>query len=601
MSVKTYQTYIKRPLDILCAAVMLIVMLIPMLIIAIAMKIDSSGPVLFRQQRCGYRQKPFFIFKFRTMATSAPSCATSELHDSPKYVTRIGSFLRRTSLDELPQLINIIKGEMSFIGPRPVVLSETELIKTRNRLGVYSIKPGITGWAQVNGRDTVGPHEKARLDAEYKNNLSLTTDIKCFLLTIQALLTRNGYREGNEAPHSAAPSQKILFTSHTANFAKFNLPFMRWFRDQGYSVHYASASDEVVGDCDIHHILPVSRSPFDPRNIVAIVKLKKIIDRENYDIIHTHTPVGGIITRLAARNARRKGTRVIYTAHGFHFFNGAPKLNWILYYTIEKIMARFTDIIITLNEDDLDVARDNFNTEVRYVPGVGVDASQFAVTFDDNQKEIAREQLGIKKDDIVLIYVAELLKRKRQIWLLHALASVLRANPSITLLLVGQDSMGGKTQRQARALGIEKQVQFLGYRNDIPSLMALSDIALSSSSQEGLPVNIIESMFAGLPVVATSCRGNRDLVHDNTTGYLVNAHNATGFASKVMRLVNDPALRKTMGQEARRRVLPYELSFIIKIMSSLYSHELSLRSLPPKPRRISRFFQLSTQFKGAGK
>ena len=170
---------------------------------------------------------------------------------------------------------------------------------------------------------------------------------------------------------------KILFTSHVANFQKFNRPFMRMLRKDGWEVHYASMGEEEILDADKSFTVSFTRNPFTISNIRAYKQLKQIIDRENYDIIHTHTPVGSVVTRLAARRARSRGTRVIYTAHGFHFFTGAPLLNWLIYYPVERLMARYTDTLITINDEDYKRAKRTFKTDVRYVPGVGVDPEQF--------------------------------------------------------------------------------------------------------------------------------------------------------------------------------------------------------------------------------
>lgn len=305
--------------------------------------------------------------------------------------------------------------------------------------------------------------------------------------------------------------KKVLFTSHTANFHKFNRPFMRMLKDQGYTVHYASAGEEKVYDTDKHFDVPFERSPFKPRNIKAYFELKKIIDYEKYDLIHTHTPMGSVITRLAARDARRRGTRVIYTAHGFHFFTGAPLANWLIYYPVEKWMARHTDTLITINDEDYERAKRRFRTEVQYVPGVGVDLKRFKPRLTKKQRNELRASLGIKSGDFVMIYPAELSKRKRQVWLINAIAELLRKHGDMHLLLPGGDSLGGRCQTLVSKLALEKQVHFLGYRNDIPQLMMASDLAVSSSSQEGLPVNLLEALAAGLPIVATDCRGNRDI------------------------------------------------------------------------------------------
>lgn len=306
--------------------------------------------------------------------------------------------------------------------------------------------------------------------------------------------------------------KKVLFTSHTANFQKFNRPFMRMLREQGYEVHYASMGEEQIEDCDKQFVVPFTRSPFTLSNVRAYRQLKEIIDHEQYDLIHTHTPVGSVVTRLAARQARQRGTRVIYTAHGFHFFTGAPLLNWLVYYPIERLMAHYTDVLITINAEDYARANRHFATSVVYVPGVGVDPKRFDITINKNSRQAIRAKLGIKPNDFVIIYVAELSKRKNQSWLLSALKTTLQQDTSMHLLLVGADSLQGKIHKQSVRYGIQSQVHFLGYRKDIPELLQASDLYVSTSKQEGLPVNILEAMMGRMPIVALECRGVAELL-----------------------------------------------------------------------------------------
>lgn len=154
---------------------------------------------------------------------------------------------------------------------------------------------------------------------------------------------------------------KILFLSNTANFSKFNRPYMRWFRERGWRVDYCSAGEERVEDCDNQYAIPIARSPFSLRNVRAYRQLKRLLIENQYDILHCHTPMGGVIGRLAARRLRSQGKiKVIYTAHGFHFYKGAPLVNWLLYYPMEKWLARFTDAIVTINEEDYERARKLF-------------------------------------------------------------------------------------------------------------------------------------------------------------------------------------------------------------------------------------------------
>lgn len=369
------------------------------------------------------------------------------------------------------------------------------------------------------------------------------------------------------------PRKKVLFTSHTANFSKFNRPFMRWLKEQGFEVHYASAGEEEVMDCDKHFVVPFSRNPLKVSNIKALYQLRKILAQEKYDIIHTHTPVGSVITRLAAKSARKNGTRVIYTAHGFHFFKGAPLLNWLTYYPIEKLMAKYTDTLITINKEDYQIAKSKFTTDVRYIAGVGIDENKFNFSMTTKDKLVFRRSLGLKKDDFVILYLAELSKRKNQLWLISTLAKTIREYPHLHLLLAGQDSLNGKCQQLAIKLGIQDNVHFLGYRHDVAQLLKVSNLAVSSSLQEGLPLNVMEAMYCGLPIVVTACRGNSDLLENGVNGFIVARHETEQFAQRIIDIVDSPKLGATLSQNNRKNSQSYLLPDIINEMEKIYKEK----------------------------
>lgn len=190
--------YVKRVMDFLLSLIGIVILSPIFIVISLVIKCDSKGPIIFKQKRYGKNKSQFYIYKFRSMKVEAPENeSTKNLYDSDKYITRVGNFLRKTSLDELPQLFNILVGQMSIIGPRPVILKEYELIIDREKYGANDIRPGITGWAQINGRDAISDEEKAKLDGYYVQNMGLWLDIKCFFMTILYVLQRKDIIEGN--------------------------------------------------------------------------------------------------------------------------------------------------------------------------------------------------------------------------------------------------------------------------------------------------------------------------------------------------------------------------------------------------------------------
>lgn len=189
--------YVKRGLDVLLSLAGIIVLAVPMLVIAVAVKLDSPGPALFRQRRVGIHKTYFEILKFRTMRTDTPRDApTHQLQGASTYITKVGAFLRKTSLDELPQLFNILLGQMSVVGPRPALWNQEDLLAERDRYGANDVRPGLTGWAQINGRDELPIPVKARFDGEYVERISFAFDCKCFFGTIFKVLRHDGVVEG---------------------------------------------------------------------------------------------------------------------------------------------------------------------------------------------------------------------------------------------------------------------------------------------------------------------------------------------------------------------------------------------------------------------
>ena len=191
-----YKSFIKRGLDIFLSLFAIILLALPMLIVAVVIKIDDPGPAIFKQKRVGKDKKLFKLYKFRSMKMNTPELPTHLLKNPEQYISKVGKFIRKTSIDELPQLFNILIGQMSIIGPRPALWTQADLIAERDQYGANDIRPGLTGWAQINGRDELDIETKARLDGEYAEKLSFAFDLKCFFGTVKAVLKSEGVVEG---------------------------------------------------------------------------------------------------------------------------------------------------------------------------------------------------------------------------------------------------------------------------------------------------------------------------------------------------------------------------------------------------------------------
>lgn len=368
-------------------------------------------------------------------------------------------------------------------------------------------------------------------------------------------------------------NKKVLFTATVdSHILAFHLPFLKWFKEQGYEVHVATNGDEEIPYCDKKIKISFERSPFKLNNIKAIFQLKKILLKEKYDIIHTHTPMGSVVTRLAAKKVRKQGTRVIYTAHGFHFYKGAPLLNWCLFYPVEKYLSKYTDTLILINKEDYGLAKKKFKKckDIEYVPGVGIDEKNFDVKMTKEDKHKLRKELGLKDTDFVMIYPAELNKNKNQIMLIDAMEQLIDKYPDIHLLLPGKDSYNGYYQKIVKEKNLDKNIHFLGFRKDIPRLLKISDLSVTTSKREGLPVNILEAMYVGLPIVATNCRGNRDLVKDNQNGLITSIDNQQELSNAINKIYHNKNIVKKMKRESQKIIQYYMLANIIMKMEIIY-------------------------------
>ncbi|WP_138205054.1 glycosyltransferase family 4 protein [Haloimpatiens lingqiaonensis] len=368
--------------------------------------------------------------------------------------------------------------------------------------------------------------------------------------------------------------KKVLFVANLVkmHLMEFHIPYLKWLKNKGYEIHVCAKNDyENKEDCSIpycHKYFDISfeRTPFNLDNIAAYKKLKRIIDFGEYDIIHCHTPVAAALTRMAAKKARKKGTKVIYTAHGFHFFKGAPLKNWILFYPVELWLARYTDVLITINKEDYDIAQKFKSVKVVYVPGVGVDTEKFKDKIVD--KWAKRNELGVPMDAFVVLSIGELNKNKNHETSINAIAQL--NNPNVYYLICGEGALENYLKHLIYKLGLEKKVKLLGYRMDIVEIIRIADVFVFPSSREGLSVALMEAMSTGLPVVCSKIRGNNDLIKDGKGGYLVESNDVNGFVKGIENLINDTEIRKKMGDYNIQEVKKYDKDKVKAIMAEIY-------------------------------
>jgi glycosyltransferase EpsD len=370
---------------------------------------------------------------------------------------------------------------------------------------------------------------------------------------------------------------KILYVTTISNTVNaFLIPHIQFLIEQGNQVDVAFNIEQEVNPrlmemgCKIHRV-PFQRSPIKMENYIAFKQIRRIVKEEGYELIHTHTPVASFVTRLACRDI--SGIKVIYTAHGFHFYKGAPKRNWAIYYTMEKMAARWTDGIITINEEDYQSAKKmqfrKGKAAVYKVDGVGIDLNRFVLQTVEKKMELRREY-GYQEDDFLVVYAGELSYRKHQDLLIDAVHLLKGKIPNIKLLLAGSGPLRDEYKNQALQLGVNENIDFLGYRSDIDKLLMLSDLAVSSSRQEGLPVNVMEAMATGLPLVVTDSRGNRDLVRNGENGMVVGIDDREGLARAIQDLYRSESLRVEFSRKNQEAVKRYALERIVHEMGEIY-------------------------------
>ena len=335
---------------------------------------------------------------------------------------------------------------------------------------------------------------------------------------------------------------RILYVATVTkqHIMQFHIPFLKMCKEAGWETavaarnDYANPNDCNIPYCDVYYDIPFERSPFKAKNIVAYRELKKLINEGNFDIIHCHTPVGAMLTRLAARKARKKGAKIIYTAHGFHFYKGAPLKNWLMYYPVERILARLTDVLITINKEDYACAQTFKAGKVVYVPGVGIEIEKYQMSSGRAQRNKVRAEINVPENALLIISVGELNKNKNHSVVIRSLAKL--ENKNIHFCVAGEGKYRKRLRVLAQKLNVSDRVHLLGYRQDIPALFKASDVFCLPSLREGLPVALMEAMASGLPCLASRIRGNVDLMGESSE-MLFDPRNLGEFKRKLEQVI----------------------------------------------------------------
>lgn len=367
--------------------------------------------------------------------------------------------------------------------------------------------------------------------------------------------------------------KKILFCATVeSHILFFHIPYIEYFQKKGYEVHIAARlgnrQNELKEKGIICHDICFERSIFSVGNIRALKQLIRLMRDNEFSLVHTHTPIASFLGRYAAKVTNTKP--VLYTAHGFHFYKGAPLKNWIIYYTAERIAAHWTDGLITINEEDYIRAKKfNLRSEksVFLVNGVGIDLDKYKLLREEERNEI-RGKLGYTDDDFVILTVAELIKRKNYTQIIDSIEKL--SDDRVKYISVGTGILTDYLNDYVIKKKLEDSVKFLGYRSDITELLNACDVFVITSLHEGLPKCIMEAMACSKPVIATDVRGNRDLVKDGVNGFLVPVDDIDETQKAILKLFNSKVMINEMGSNGLNIIKKYELKSVLEEMKKIY-------------------------------
>ncbi len=393
----------------------------------------------------------------------------------------------------------------------------------------------------------------------------------------------------------------LIATNAASMVRLFNENNIQLLTDAGYEVHIAcnfeknnTFPQEEVELCKkewidrglILHQFPTSRNPLSIDNLKAFFSLRKLFSKQHFDMVHCHAPISSVICRLAAKKYRRKGTKVMYTAHGFHFFKGAPLLNWLIYCPIEWVCSFFTDVLLTINKEDYSFAKKHMHAKnIEYIPGAGVDLKKYYQLNPDRTSK--RKELGIPEDCIAVLSVGELNDNKNHETVLRAIAKLNRDD--IYYIVCGEGSKKDELLQLAEKLGLKERFMLPGYRTDIAEINSCCDIFAFPSKREGLGLAALEAMAAGLPLVGSNIHGIPDYLIDGKAGFECDRENVNQFAEKILQLADDPALRAEMGAFNKGAVQAFGTDGVIKKTREIYFSYIDTMQSPenePAPANL---------------
>lgn len=367
----------------------------------------------------------------------------------------------------------------------------------------------------------------------------------------------------------------LIITTVSGFVPQFEMNNVHILQGLGYEVHYASNfhtpvydnnNNRLKGTGIIFHQIDFIRSPYYiRRNWIALMQLISLMKKEHFHLVHCHTPMGGVLGRIAAHKTNT--VPIIYTAHGFHFYKGAPIRNWLFFYPVEKFLANWTDCLITINKEDYILAQNFYpklDNSLYHINGVGINTATFITNKD---KSLIKHKYGIPNDKYIFLSIGELSDRKNHISILKSIRKMNYSN--FIYVVCGTGKKSALLKQYIKKYHLENTVYLLGYCTNINELLYVSDCFLFPSKQEGLPVAVLEAMASGLPVICSDIRGNNELIIPEHGGFLVDNEDYKKFMEIMLK---NPQLKKQFGDFNKKHVQQYDLKIVSSQMRNIYEH-----------------------------
>ena len=536
-----YKKYGKRAIDFVLSFCGLIILSPVFLLIALWVKADSPGPVFFRQRRIGKDKKEFMILKFRSMRTDTPKdMPTHLLNNAESYITRSGAFLRKTSLDELPQIINILKGEMSIVGPRPALYNQYDLIEERDKYGANELVPGLTGWAQINGRNELPIVEKAALDGYYVKNISFMMDLKCFFGTFSAVLGGKGIVEGAQS----GKKKILIITNHSYMLYRFRLELIKKLMEE-YEVILSMpfvGHEEDFKEMGLRCIeTNIDRRGMNPiRDLLLLREYNQQLKEVRPDIVITFSIKPNI---YAGFLCGRKRIPYASQVQGLGTAFEKPLLAKLVT-SMYRIALKKAHVVFFENEENAKLFVDKgivTSDKIKVLPGAGINLQNY--TYVEYPKN----------EPFRFTYIGRIMKEKGMDELFSACEALKKNGYSFVLDLVGFYEDDYKDQ--VAKLVEEGIAVDHGFQTDPKPFYAQADCIVMPSYHEGMSNVLLEGAATGRPLITTNIPGCREAVDEGKSGFLIQVKSANSLLSAMENMLQKSREdRIVMGNRGREKM-----------------------------------------------